>query len=43
MTPRPGKISDIIDIPVSFPRNEDFRTSHEFTKSVRSTSDALHH
>lgn len=43
MTPRPGKISDIIDIPVPFPRNEQFRTAHEFSELVRITSNALHH
>ncbi len=43
MTPRPGKISKIIDIPVPFPRTEEFRSAHEFSELVRITSQALHH
>ncbi|MGF9712413.1 MULTISPECIES: ABC transporter ATP-binding protein [Paenibacillus] len=43
MTPRPGKIADVIDIPYSFPRNEDFRTMAEFASYVRQISGVLKH
>jgi NitT/TauT family transport system ATP-binding protein len=43
MTPRPGKIAEMIDVPVAFPRDDDFRTTHEFSELVRRTSKALHH
>ncbi|MNJ00503.1 Aliphatic sulfonates import ATP-binding protein SsuB [compost metagenome] len=43
MTPRPGKIAAVIDVPVPFPRNETFRTTPEFGRIVRSISDALMH
>ncbi len=43
MTPRPGKIAAVIDVPVPFPRNESFRTTPEFGQIVRSVSDALKH
>ncbi|MFD1953491.1 ABC transporter ATP-binding protein [Paenibacillus thailandensis] len=43
MTPRPGKIAEIIDIPHPFPRDEVFRTSHSFSDSVRAVSGALKH
>lgn len=43
MTPRPGKIAAVIDVPVPFPRDESFRTTPEFGQLVRSVSDALKH
>ncbi|QYR21760.1 ABC transporter ATP-binding protein [Paenibacillus sp. sptzw28] len=43
MTPRPGKIAAVIDVPVPFPRDESFRTTPEFGQIVRSVSDALKH
>lgn len=43
MTPRPGKISDIIDIPFAYPRDDEFRTRPEFGDYVRSVSDVLKH
>ncbi|WP_042161051.1 ABC transporter ATP-binding protein [Paenibacillus gorillae] len=43
MTPRPGKISDIIDIPSHYPRDDEFRTRPEFGDYVRSVSDVLKH
>jgi NitT/TauT family transport system ATP-binding protein len=43
MTARPGKISGIIDIPVPFPRDDDYRTSVRFNELVRQVSSALQH
>ncbi|MGJ9383446.1 ABC transporter ATP-binding protein [Salipaludibacillus sp. CF4.18] len=43
MTPRPGKIGDIINIPTSKKRDEDFRTSDEFNKYVGEISSCLKH
>jgi NitT/TauT family transport system ATP-binding protein len=43
MTARPGKISGTIDIPVPFPRDDEFRTSTRFNELVREVSAALHH
>ncbi|WP_243734926.1 ABC transporter ATP-binding protein [Paenibacillus turpanensis] len=43
MTPRPGKVSGIIDIPVPFPRTGEFRTSNEFGELVRTVSESLQH
>ncbi|WP_244226756.1 ABC transporter ATP-binding protein [Paenibacillus protaetiae] len=43
MTPRPGKIAQVVDIPQPFPRNETFRTAHEFSDYVRLISGALQH
>ncbi|SEO76701.1 ABC transporter ATP-binding protein [Paenibacillus sp. OV219] len=43
MTPRPGKVSDIVPIDVSFPRDVDFRTTARFGELVRSVSGALKH
>jgi NitT/TauT family transport system ATP-binding protein len=43
MTSRPGKISEMIDIPAEFLRDNDFRSTHEFSEFVRSTSNALQH
>lgn len=43
MTPRPGKISEVIDIPYPFPRDEDFRTMTDFAAYVRQVSSVLKH
>lgn len=43
MTPRPGKISDIIDIPMPFPRTDEFRSTPEFGSYVRKVSEVLKH
>lgn len=43
MTPRPGKIAEVVDVPFPFPRDESFRTSHEFSDFVRIISSALKH
>lgn len=43
MTPRPGKISEVIDIPIPFPRSEDYRSMPEFGSYVHKVSDALKH
>jgi NitT/TauT family transport system ATP-binding protein len=43
MTPRPGKISEIIDIPIPFPRMDDYRTMPEFGHYVREVSEVLKH
>ncbi|MGO4538929.1 ABC transporter ATP-binding protein [Paenibacillus sp. 2TAB19] len=43
MTPRPGKISDIIEIPSSFERSEEYRTTPEFVEYIRQVSAALKH
>ncbi|MEW9698228.1 ABC transporter ATP-binding protein [Paenibacillus sp. SI8] len=43
MTPRPGKISAMIDIPVPFPRDESYRTNAQFGELVREVSAALEH
>lgn len=43
MTPRPGKISATINVPVPFPRTEQFRTTPVFGELVREVSEALEH
>ncbi|OMF27185.1 nitrate/sulfonate/bicarbonate ABC transporter ATP-binding protein [Paenibacillus sp. FSL H8-0548] len=43
MTSRPGKISNIMDIPAGFPREEEFRTQPEFGEYVRTISSILKH
>jgi NitT/TauT family transport system ATP-binding protein len=43
MTPSPGKVAAMIEVPVPFPRDETFRTTSEFGRIVRSVSDALKH
>ncbi|UUZ78950.1 ABC transporter ATP-binding protein [Paenibacillus sp. P26] len=43
MTPRPGKVSAAIDIPVPFPRDDHYRTTAEFGEWVRLVSGALKH
>jgi NitT/TauT family transport system ATP-binding protein len=43
MTPRPGKVSSEIRIPVPFPRDESFRSAANFGEYVRDVSGALKH
>ncbi len=43
MTPRPGRVFAEIAIPVSYPRDERFRTSAEYAGYCRQVSDALSH
>ncbi len=43
MTPRPGKVSEIVEVPIPFPRDENFRTTPEFGKIVRAVSEGLKH
>ncbi|WP_163876017.1 ABC transporter ATP-binding protein [Paenibacillus favisporus] len=43
MTPRPGKISDIVPIEAPYPRTDEFRTTSEFGKYVRSITEVLNH
>ncbi|RUS42458.1 ABC transporter ATP-binding protein [Cohnella sp. AR92] len=43
MTPRPGKVAAMIDVPVPFPRDESFRTTPQFGQLVRAVSEALKH
>lgn len=43
MTPRPGKISEIIDIDIPFPRTDDYRVMPEFSHYIRQVSEALKH
>jgi NitT/TauT family transport system ATP-binding protein len=43
MTPRPGKVSDTLSIPVPYPRDETFRSAKQFGELVRAVSGALKH
>jgi len=43
MTPRPGKISDIVHIDVPYPRGEDYRTTGRFGELVREVAVSLKH
>ena len=43
MTPRPGRIAGIVDIPVPFPRDDTFRSSAEFSRYVGQVSQVLNH
>lgn len=43
MTPRPGKVADIVPIDVPFPRGEEFRTTSRFGELVKAVSAALKH
>ncbi|WP_240941014.1 ABC transporter ATP-binding protein [Paenibacillus sp. HB172176] len=43
MTPRPGRISEIIDIDVPYPRSQDYRSTAKFGELVRSVSNVLQH
>lgn len=42
MTPRPGRISQWVDVPVPYPREEKFRTTPEFVGYVEQVAGALH-
>lgn len=41
MTASPGKVDDVIDIPLSYPRNSDVRTAPEFSNLVAEISEKL--
>jgi NitT/TauT family transport system ATP-binding protein len=43
MTPRPGKVSAVVNIPEPYPRDDAFRTSPEFGKYVGLVQRALKH
>jgi len=43
MTPRPGKVADVIEIPTPYPRTDDFRSSPEFGRYVHAVSESLKH
>lgn len=43
MTSSPGKISSIVDIPVPYPREDNFRTTSKFSQSVAGVSKILNH
>jgi len=41
MTPSPGKVESVVEVPLPFPRNEDFRTSHQFSDIAAKVSQDL--
>ncbi|MFB9331056.1 ABC transporter ATP-binding protein [Paenibacillus aurantiacus] len=43
MTPRPGKVSAVVDVTAPFPRDESFRTSAAFSAWVREVSEHMQH
>lgn len=43
MSPRPGRISEIIDVPLPYPRNEDLRLSPEFAQIRARVWRGVHH
>jgi len=43
MSPRPGRISQIIDVPLPYPRNEDLRLSPEFAQIRARVWRGVHH
>lgn len=43
MTPRPGKIAAMLDVPLPYPRREELRSSHQFSELVATVSDKLKH
>jgi len=43
MTPRPGKIAAMIDVPLPYPREEDLRSSQPFSELVATVSENLKH
>ncbi|UOQ49907.1 ABC transporter ATP-binding protein [Gracilibacillus caseinilyticus] len=38
MTPSPGKVASTLDVPLPFPRNDEVRTTHEFSDIVAQVS-----
>jgi NitT/TauT family transport system ATP-binding protein len=42
MTPSPGRIAELFEVPIAYPRSDDLRTAPEFSKLVASISVALH-
>ncbi|QED47042.1 ABC transporter ATP-binding protein [Cytobacillus dafuensis] len=43
MTPRPGKISALIDVDLPYPREENLRSTHRFSELVATVSEKLKH
>lgn len=43
MSPRPGRISEIVDVPLPYPRNEDLRLSTEFAQIRARVWRGVHH
>ena len=43
MSPRPGRISQIIDVPLPYPRNEELRLSPEFAEIRARVWRGVHH
>ena len=43
MSPRPGRISEIVDIPLSYPRTEEVRLSPEFAELRARVWRGVHH
>ena len=43
MSPRPGRISEIVDVPLPYPRNEDLRLSPEFAEIRARVWRGVHH
>ncbi len=41
MTPSPGKVESVVEVPLPFPRNEDIRTSHQFSDIAAKVSQDL--
>ncbi|MCT2537788.1 ABC transporter ATP-binding protein [Aquibacillus koreensis] len=41
MTPSPGKIASTVDVPLAFPRNDEIRTTHQFSDIVAQVSHDL--
>lgn len=41
MSPSPGKLESVVDVPLPFPREPDFRTTHEFSDLVAKVSHDL--
>ena len=41
MTPSPGKLESVIDVPLAYPREPEFRTTHEFSDLVAKVSNDL--
>ncbi|WP_174269855.1 ABC transporter ATP-binding protein [Bacillus methanolicus] len=43
MTPSPGKIASLVDVPFSYSREDEFRNTHEFSDLVAKVSNRLKH
>ncbi|HLH67758.1 MAG TPA: ABC transporter ATP-binding protein [Candidatus Dormibacteraeota bacterium] len=42
MTPSPGRVADVFDVPIAYPRSDDLRTTPEFSAQVAAVSRSLH-